>query len=98
MRAKEFITEEKKKKKRSKKRHIKPPTKSQCSVGRSKVSNVRRAQCVSRGWMAHDSGHTDGNGKQGDDGSGTPVRNKKGQAGRSVKFGGKVQNYGGKHS
>lgn len=98
MRAQEFITEEKKKKKKKKKRHINPPTKSQCSVGRSKVSNVRRAQCVARGWMAHDSDHTDGNGTQGEPGSGTSVRGKSGQKGRSEKFGGKVKNYGGAHS
>jgi len=99
MRAKEFITEAtKKKKKSSKKRHVKPPTKSQCSAGRSKMSNVRRSQCVSRGWAAHNTDHTDGNGKQGKKGSGKSLRGVKGQAGRSEKFGGRAKNYGGSHS
>ena len=87
MRARDFITE--------KKRKIKAPTKSQCSVGKSSLSNVRRSQCVSLGYLAHDTGHTMGTGKQGKKGSGVPLRGKKA---KSEKHGGPVKNYGGSHS
>jgi hypothetical protein len=71
------------------------PTQSQCSIGRSRLSNVRYAQCVSRGMLKHDSEHTDGTGKQGVDGSGVRL---KGRKAKSEKHGGPVKNYGGKHS
>jgi hypothetical protein len=71
------------------------PTASQCSIGRSRLSNVRYAQCVSRGMLKHDSEHTDGTGKQGVDGSGVRL---KGRKAKSEKHGGPVKNYGGKHS
>jgi hypothetical protein len=85
MRAIEFISEKK----------IANPTRSQCKGGRS-LSNVRYSQCVSLGYMAHDSDHTDGTGQQGKDGSGTPLRGKKGAPGTSERHGGKVQDYSGK--
>lgn len=69
------------------------PTASQCAVKR--LSNVRYAQCVSRGMRSHDSDHTDGTGKQGVKGSG---RTLKGRKSKSEKFGGPVKNYGGSHS
>lgn len=72
---------------------ISPPKKSQCSVGRSKLSNVRRSQCVSRGWLKHDSDHTDGTGKQGVKGSGVRLRGKKS---KSEIHGGPVKDYSGK--
>jgi hypothetical protein len=71
------------------------PTASQCSIGRSRLSNVRYAQCVSNGMLKHDSEHTDGTGKQGVDGSGVRL---KGRKAKSEKHGGPVKNYGGKHS
>jgi len=71
------------------------PTASQCSIGRSRLSNVRYSQCVSRGMLKHDSEHTDGTGKQGVDGSGVRL---KGRKAKSEKHGGPVKNYGGKHS
>lgn len=64
------------------------PTASQCSVKR--LSNVRYAQCVALGMRAHDSGHTDGTGKQGVKGSGKPV---KGRRSKSEKYGGPVRDY-----
>jgi hypothetical protein len=67
------------------------PTASQCAVKR--LSNVRYAQCVSLGLRAHDSGHTDGTGKQGVKGSGTPLRGKKA---KSEVHGGRVKDYSGK--
>lgn len=74
---------------------IAAPTASQCSVGHQRLSNVRYAQCVSRGMLKHDSSHTDGTGKQGVKGSGKPL---KGRKAKSEKFGGPVKNYGGSHS
>lgn len=71
-------------------KNLKAPTASQCQVKR--LSNVRYAQCVSRGLKAHDSGHTDGTGKQGDDGSGKTVRGRKA---KSELHGGPVKYYGG---
>ena len=71
------------------------PTQSQCSIGRSRLSNVRYSQCVSHGLLKHDSEHTDGTGKQGVDGSGVRL---KGRKAKSEKHGGPVKNYGGKHS
>jgi hypothetical protein len=71
------------------------PTASQCSIGRSRLSNVRYSQCVSRGMLKHDSEHTDGTGKQGVDGSGVRL---KGRKAKSEKHGGPVKNYGGKNS
>jgi len=64
------------------------PTQSQCQVKR--LSNVRYAQCVSLGMRAHDSGHTDGTGKQGVKGSG---RKLKGRKDKSEVHGGKVKDY-----
>lgn len=69
------------------------PTASQCSVGHSRLSNVRYAQCVSHGLLAHDSEHTDGTGKQGVKGSGVRLKGKKA---KSVRHGGKVKDYSGK--
>jgi len=66
------------------------PTASQCSVGHSRLSNVRYAQCVSNGLLKHDTGHTDGTGKQGVKGSGHPL---KGRKAKSVKHGGPVKDY-----
>lgn len=70
------------------------PTQSQCSIGRSRLSNVRYSQCVSRGLLKHDSEHTDGTGRQGVDGSGVRL---KGRKAKSEKHGGPVKNYGGDH-
>jgi hypothetical protein len=64
------------------------PTASQCAVKR--LSNVRYAQCVGHGLRAHDSDHTDGTGKQGEKGSGHPV---KGRKAKSEKYGGRVKDY-----
>ena len=61
------------------------PTKSQCSVGHSRLSNVRYSQCVGMGLLKHDSDHTDGTGKQGVKGSGKPQRGRKI---KSSKYGG----------
>ena len=66
------------------------PTQSQCSVGHSRLSNVRYSQCVSNGMLKHDTGHTDGTGKQGVKGSG---RSLKGRKAKSVKHGGIVKDY-----
>lgn len=71
---------------------ISPPKRSQCSVGKSKLSNVRRAQCVARGWLKHNSDHTDGTGKQGVKGSGKTQR---GRYIKSEKFGGPNKYYPG---
>jgi hypothetical protein len=78
MRAIEFVFEKK----------LKNPTASQCAVKR--LSNVRYSQCVSLGLRAHDSGHTDGTGKQGVKGSGVPLRGKKS---KSEIHGGPVKDY-----
>jgi hypothetical protein len=67
------------------------PTASQCAVKR--LSNVRYSQCVSLGLRAHDSGHTDGTGKQGVKGSGVKLRGKKS---KSEIHGGPVKDYDGK--
>ena len=67
------------------------PTASQCAVKR--LSNVRYSQCVSLGMRAHDSGHTDGTGKQGVKGSGKPL---KGRKAKSEIHGGPVKDYDGK--
>ena len=56
---------------------LKDPTASQCSVGHSRLSNVRYSQCVSLGMLKHDSDHTAGTGKQGVKGSGVKLRGKK---------------------
>ena len=53
------------------------PTASQCSVGHSRLSNVRYSQCVSHGLLKHDTGHTDGTGKQGVKGSGVKLKGKR---------------------
>jgi len=66
------------------------PTASQCSVGHSRLSNVRYAQCVSRGMLKHDTGHTDGTGQQGVKGSGHPL---KGRKSKSEVHGGPVKDY-----
>jgi len=84
MRITELLTEKK----------LKAPTRSQCSVGHSRLSTVRYAQCVSRGYVAHDSDHTDGSGTQGKKGSGKPLRGKKVKTAPN----GPVKNYGGDHS
>lgn len=67
------------------------PTASQCAVKR--LSNVRYAQCVSRGMRAHDSNHTDGTGTQGKAGSGVKLKGKKS---KSEIHGGPVKDYDGK--
>ena len=69
------------------------PTASQCSVGQSRLSNVRYAQCVSHGLLAHDSEHTAGTGKQGVKGSGQKL---KGRKAKSELHGGPVKDYDGK--
>jgi hypothetical protein len=74
-------------------KNIKDPTASQCSVGHSRLSNVRYGQCVSLGLLAHDSEHTDGTGKQGQKGSGVRLKGKKA---KSERHGGKVKDYSGK--
>ena len=66
------------------------PTASQCSVGHSRLSNVRYAQCVSRGLLKHDTNHTDGTGKQGVKGSGKSL---KGRKTKSEVHGGPVKDY-----
>ncbi len=72
---------------------IAAPTASQCSVGKSRLSNVRYSQCVSRGLLKHDSDHTAGTGKQGKKGSGVRVKGKKM---KSELHGGPVKDYDGK--
>ena len=74
-------------------KNLSTPTQSQCSVGHSRLSNVRYAQCVSNGMLKHDTGHTDGTGKQGVKGSGHLL---KGRKAKSVKHGGIVKDYSGK--
>ena len=69
------------------------PTASQCSVGRSRLSNVRYSQCVSQGLLKHDSDHTDGTGRQGVKGSGKKL---KGRKAKSELHGGPVKDYDGK--
>jgi hypothetical protein len=69
------------------------PTASQCSVGHSRLSNVRYAQCVSNGLLAHDSDHTAGTGRQGVKGSGVKLKGKKS---KSQRHGGPVKDYSGK--
>ena len=69
------------------------PTASQCSVGHSRLSNVRYSQCVSHGLLKHDSGHTAGTGKRGVKGSGVALRGKKM---KSELHGGPVKDYDGK--
>jgi hypothetical protein len=69
------------------------PTATQCSVGHSRLSNVRYSQCVSLGLLKHDSGHTAGTGKQGVKGSGVKLRGKKM---KSELHGGPVKDYDGK--
>jgi len=81
MRIIELVTEKK----------LAQPTASQCAVKR--LSNVRYAQCVSHGFRAHDTDHTDGNGKQGVAGSGVKLKGKKA---KSVRHGGHVKDYSGK--
>lgn len=71
---------------------LSPPKKSECSVGRARLSNVRYAQCVGRGWLKHDSDHTDGTGKQGVKGSG---KSQRGRYIKSEKFGGPNKYYPG---
>ena len=66
------------------------PTASQCSVGHSRLSNVRYAQCVSNGMLKHDTDHTDGTGKQGVKGSGVKL---KGRKSKSEVHGGPVKDY-----
>jgi hypothetical protein len=73
-------------------KHLPAPTASQCSVGRSRLSNVRYGQCVSHGLLKHDSEHTDGTGQQGVKGSGVRLKGKKA---KSERHGGKVKDYSG---
>ena len=80
MRANEFVTEKK----------LASPTASQCSVGKARLSNVRYAQCVSRGMLAHDTDHTDGTGKQGVAGTGKRLKHRKS---KSEVHGGPVKDY-----
>lgn len=72
---------------------IAAPTASQCSVGKSRLSNVRYSQCVSRGLIKHDSDHTAGTGTQGKKGSGVRLKGKKM---KSEIHGGPVKDYDGK--
>ena len=72
---------------------LQAPTQSQCSIGRSRLSNVRYAQCVSHGLLKHDSDHTDGTGRQGVKGSGKSLKGKKS---KSEIHGGPVKDYDGK--
>lgn len=72
---------------------LKDPTASQCSVGHSRLSNVRYSQCVSLGLLKHDSDHTAGTGKQGVKGTGVKLRGKKM---KSEIHGGPVKDYDGK--
>ena len=72
---------------------LKAPTASQCSVGHSRLSNVRYSQCVSHGLLKHDSDHTAGTGTQGKKGSGVSL---KGKRMKSTKHGGPVKDYSGK--
>jgi len=74
-------------------KHLAPPTASQCSVGHARLSNVRYAQCVSHGLLAHDSEHTAGTGQQGVKGSGVRLKGKKM---KSIRHGGTVKDYSGK--
>jgi hypothetical protein len=74
-------------------KHLQAPTQSQCSVGHSRLSNVRYAQCVSHGLLKHDSDHTAGTGTQGKKGSGVSL---KGKRMKSSKYGGPVKDYSGK--
>lgn len=67
------------------------PTKRQCKVKR--LSRVRYGQCVSLGYRAHDSDHTDGTGRQGVKGSGKKL---KGRKAKSEIHGGPVKDYDGK--
>lgn len=83
MRANEFVYEKK----------LAAPTASQCSVGKSRLSNVRYSQCVSHGLLKHDSDHTDGTGRQGVKGSGVKLKGKKR---KSELHGGPVKDYDGK--
>lgn len=69
------------------------PTQSQCSIGRSRLSNVRYGQCVSHGLLKHDSNHTAGTGTQGKKGTGVKLRGKKM---KSELHGGPVKDYDGK--
>ncbi len=66
------------------------PTASQCSVGHSRLSNVRYSQCVSHGLLKRDTDHTDGTGKQGVKGSGKSL---KGRKVKSEVHGGPVKDY-----
>lgn len=81
MRANEFITEKK----------MSNPTQAQCSI--KHLSNVRRAQCVSLGLRAHESGHTAGTGRQGVKGTGQKLMGRKA---KSVTKGGNVKDYSGR--
>jgi len=67
------------------------PSRSQCK--KPGLSNVRYSQCVSLGYRAHDTDHTDGTGKQGKKGSGKKL---KGRKAKSVIHGGQVKDYDGK--
>lgn len=80
MRASEFISEKK----------LSNPTQSQCKLKR--LSRVRYGQCVSLGYRAHDTGHTDGTGKQGVKGSGKSLRGRKA---KSERHGGHIKDYSG---
>lgn len=72
-------------------RKVSNPTQSQCRAKR--LSRVRYGQCVSLGYRAHDSDHTDGTGKQGVKGSGKKL---KGRKAKSEIHGGRVKDYDGK--
>lgn len=72
-------------------RKLSNPTQSQCRSKR--LSRVRYGQCVSLGYRAHDSDHTDGTGKQGVKGSGKKL---KGRKAKSEIHGGRVKDYDGK--
>lgn len=63
-----------------------------CRKGRSgkRIGISAMSSCKSQGLMARKSGHTDGNGKQGVDGSGTPIN---GKTVKGEKYGGPVKDY-----
>ena len=55
-----------------------------------KIGISARSSCVSQGLMPHKSKHTDGTGKQGKNGSGTPLN---GKYAKGEQYGGKVKDY-----
>lgn len=74
-------------------RKVSNPKASQCLKPRADLSAMRYSQCVSLGYKAHQSDHTDGTGKQGVKGSGKKLRGRKA---KSERHGGPVKDYSGK--